>query len=68
MSLFLNATLGGCLLRHAGHPWGTFVWENPPDFGSVGLGRYCCCCCGIHWYIGRTVFEVWGIVLELLSE
>ena len=25
ISLFLNATLGVCLLKHAGHPWGTFL-------------------------------------------
>ena len=25
ISLFLNATLGGCLLKHAGHPWDIFL-------------------------------------------
>ena len=25
MSLFLKATLGGCFLKHTGHPWGILL-------------------------------------------
>ena len=42
----------------------SFVWENLPDFGSVGFTRYCCCCCSIHWYISRAVLWCGALFLS----
>ena len=41
----------------------SFVQENPLDFGSVGFGRYCCCSCSFHWYIGRAVLRCGALFL-----
>ena len=61
MSLFQNATLGGCRLRQAGQPWGTlllsgrtplisFLWGFVGDVGGVGtelLGMFVGLFCGV---------------------
>ena len=61
MSLFQNATLGGCLLRQAGQPWGTlllsgktpqisFLWGFVGDIGVVGIELFGMCVglfCGV---------------------
>ena len=37
LSLFRNATLGGCLLRQAGQPWGTLLLSGrTPKFHFYG--------------------------------
>ena len=54
MSLFQNATLGGCLLRQAGQPWGTlllsgrtplisFLWGFVGDIGGAGTELFGMC-------------------------
>ena len=46
----------------------SFVQENPPDFSSVGLGRYCCCCCGICQYVCRAVLRCGALFLSCLGD
>ena len=58
ISLFLKATLGGCLLRQAGQPWGTlllsgripqtsFLWGLAGDTGGFDT------CVGLFWGVGH---------------
>ena len=70
MSLFRNATLGGCLLRQAGQPWGTlllsgrtplisFLWGFVGDIGGAGT-EFFGMCVGLFCGVGHCSELVLG--------